>query len=80
MAQGMQSAHAVVFKRGENLIALVPRLVAGLHDDWHDARLELPAGNWRNELTDETMLRESVLLSGLLRKFPVALLVREENP
>jgi (1->4)-alpha-D-glucan 1-alpha-D-glucosylmutase len=79
-AQGQASAHVVAFKRGESLIAVVPRLVIGLHDDWRDTALRLPPGNWRNELTGETMLREFALLSGLLDKFPVALLRREEDP
>jgi (1->4)-alpha-D-glucan 1-alpha-D-glucosylmutase len=79
-AQGHQSAHAVVFKRGESLIALVPRLVIGLHDDWRDTALELPPGTWHNELTGETLPGETVPLSVLLGKFPVALLTRQENP
>jgi (1->4)-alpha-D-glucan 1-alpha-D-glucosylmutase len=78
-AQGQASAHAVVFKRGESLIALVPRWVIGLHDDWRDTTLPMPPGVWHNELTGETLPPGSVRLSALLDKFPVALLLRKEK-
>jgi len=78
-AHGQASAHAVVFRRGDSLITLVPRLVIGLQDDWRDTALELPAGTWRNVFTDETMPQGAILISSLLFEFPVALLVREEN-
>lgn len=78
-AEGKKSSHAVVFKRGENLITLVPRLVIGLHNDWADTVLELPPGNWRNALTDEALPQGRVAMSALLSKFPVALLTREGN-
>jgi (1->4)-alpha-D-glucan 1-alpha-D-glucosylmutase len=79
-AQGQAAGHVVAFKRGESLIALVPRLVMGLHDDWGDTTLAMPPGTWRNELTDETVLPETAPLSTLLRKFPVALFSRGANP
>ena len=79
-ARGTASDHVVAFKRGENLIALAPRLVIGLRDDWGDTTLELPPGTWHNELTGEALPRKYVPVSVLLGKFPVALLVREENP
>jgi (1->4)-alpha-D-glucan 1-alpha-D-glucosylmutase len=79
-ATGGKSRHAVAFKRGENLIAVVPRLVIGLRGDWGDTTLELPPGNWRAEFTGENVAYGPVPLRDLLRAFPVALLVREENP
>jgi hypothetical protein len=39
----------------------------------------LPPGIWRNELDDEPVLQDSVPLTTLLRKFPVALLTRKER-
>jgi (1->4)-alpha-D-glucan 1-alpha-D-glucosylmutase len=78
-ARGEASEHAVAFKRGGGLVAVVPRLVIGLHYDWRNTALDLPAGSWRNELTGETIRGNEVLLSALLDKFPVALLVREKN-
>ena len=79
-AQGRAAKHVVAFKRGESLIALAPRLVIGLHTEWRDTTIEMPAGNWRNELTDKPIPPEPALLRDLLREFPVALLTRKENP
>lgn len=78
-AVGQAGAHVVAFKRGGNLIAVVPRLVIGLHNDWHGACLEMPPGIWRNELTDEIVPEKSAPLSVLLARFPVALLTRKES-
>ena len=64
----------------ENLIAIAPRLVIGLHNDWRDTTLDLPEGLWRNELADGPVAGKTALLSDLLGQFPVALLVREEKP
>jgi (1->4)-alpha-D-glucan 1-alpha-D-glucosylmutase len=76
---GTKAGHAVAFIRDATIIAVVPRLVLGLGGDWADTTLELPLGNWRNELTEEEGLAGSVPLGDLLRKFPVALLVQKEN-
>jgi (1->4)-alpha-D-glucan 1-alpha-D-glucosylmutase len=76
---GAKADHAVAFIRDANIIAVAPRLVLGLGGDWADTTLELPLGSWRNELTGESGLDGSVPLGNLLQKFPVALLVREEN-
>jgi (1->4)-alpha-D-glucan 1-alpha-D-glucosylmutase len=74
-ARGSKAGHAVAFMRGAAAITLVPRLVLGLKADWTDTRLELPPGNWRNELTGEMWPAGNVLLSELLNRFPVALLL-----
>jgi len=74
-ARGSKAGHAVAFMRGAAAITLVPRLVLGLKADWTDTRLELPPGNWRNELTGEMWPAGHVLLSELLNRFPVALLL-----
>ena len=79
-AQGHAAKHIVAFQRGENLMALAPRLVIGLHTEWRDTTIEMPSGNWRNELTDKPIPPGPALLRDLLREFPVALLTREENP
>ncbi len=78
-ATGGKSGHVVAFKRGGNLIAVVPRLIIGLGGDWEDTALELPRGNWQMELTGEKLPHKPALLRDLLRAFPVALLVLEEN-
>jgi (1->4)-alpha-D-glucan 1-alpha-D-glucosylmutase len=76
VAQGSHLGRLLAFRRGENLIAVVPRLTRTLVGEWGDTRLPLPGGVWRNCFTEELMLRE-VSPSELFRSFPVALLFRE---
>jgi (1->4)-alpha-D-glucan 1-alpha-D-glucosylmutase len=76
-AQGAKAAHLVAFMRGGEIIALAPRLVIGLGDDWADTTLELPAGRWRNALTGDALDGGVVALAEALRRFPVALLIKE---
>jgi (1->4)-alpha-D-glucan 1-alpha-D-glucosylmutase len=76
---GAKAQHAVVFMRGTRAITVVPRLVLGLNGDWADTTVEIPLGAWQNELTGEDVPGGRVQLAGLLRKFPVALLVRKDG-
>jgi (1->4)-alpha-D-glucan 1-alpha-D-glucosylmutase len=76
---GERAEHALVFMRGGGAITIVPRLVLGLADEWGNTSVEVPQGNWRNELTGEELGGGQASLAGLLRKFPAALLVRKEH-
>jgi (1->4)-alpha-D-glucan 1-alpha-D-glucosylmutase len=64
------------FRRGENLIAVVPRLTLSFASNWEDTRLPLPGGVWRNVFTQED-LSASATASDLFRNFPVALMVKQ---
>jgi (1->4)-alpha-D-glucan 1-alpha-D-glucosylmutase len=44
---------------------------------WADTRLEIPPGNWRNELSGSTLTGGSVEIANLLEAFPVALLIKQ---
>ena len=76
VAQGSHLGRLLAFRRGENLIAVVPRFTMTLAGDWGDTRLPLPGGSWRNCFTDERVQRE-VSPAGLFSSFPVALLIRD---
>jgi (1->4)-alpha-D-glucan 1-alpha-D-glucosylmutase len=76
VAQGSHLARLLAFRRGDNLIAVVPRFTMTLGGEWSDTRLPLPGGRWRNCFTDECIQRE-VTPAALFGSFPVALLVRE---
>jgi (1->4)-alpha-D-glucan 1-alpha-D-glucosylmutase len=76
---GTKSQHAIAFLRGSNVITVVQRWPMGLAEDWADTAIELPAGRWKNHLTDEPLLGATVPLSELLHNFPVALLTKEEK-
>ncbi|MGB6306271.1 MAG: malto-oligosyltrehalose synthase, partial [Steroidobacteraceae bacterium] len=77
VAQGRHLGRLLAFRRGENLIAVVPRFTTTLAGEWGDTRLPLPGGVWRNCLT-EAIVRREVLPAELFKSFPVALLVRED--
>jgi (1->4)-alpha-D-glucan 1-alpha-D-glucosylmutase len=77
VAQGTNLGRLLAFRRGENLIAIVPRFTRILGGEWGDTRLPLPGGTWRNCLTDATVQRE-VVPDELFKSFPVALLIRED--
>jgi (1->4)-alpha-D-glucan 1-alpha-D-glucosylmutase len=75
VAQGSHLGKLLAFRRGENLIAVVPRLTMSLATEWSDTRLPLPGGEWLNCFTDQVVQREAAPAS-LFAAFPVALLTR----
>jgi (1->4)-alpha-D-glucan 1-alpha-D-glucosylmutase len=76
VAQGTHLGRLFAFRRGENLIAVVPRFTLTLGGEWSDTRLPLPGGVWRNFFTDAVLQREATP-DALFVSFPVALLIRE---
>jgi (1->4)-alpha-D-glucan 1-alpha-D-glucosylmutase len=78
VAQGTHLGRLLAFRRGENLIAVVPRFTMTLGGDWGDTRLPLPGGSWRNCFTGAVVQRE-VTPDALFDAFPVALLIREPS-
>jgi (1->4)-alpha-D-glucan 1-alpha-D-glucosylmutase len=76
-ASGAGSGSVVAFKRGGDLLVVVPRLVLRASVEREDTTIDLPAGSWRNEFTEEEHGAGAKRLSELWSKFPVALLVRE---
>ena len=76
VAQGTNLGRLLAFRRGENLIAVVPRFTSTLDGHWSDTRLPLPGGAWRNCFTDAVVQRE-VTPDALFASFPVALLIRD---
>jgi (1->4)-alpha-D-glucan 1-alpha-D-glucosylmutase len=77
-AHGAKAAHVVAFARGR-LVVVVPRLLLGLKNGWSDTALQLPDGFWKNSITGDPAESGVVKLIDLLRRFPVALLVEEEQ-
>ena len=75
VAQGAHLGNLLAFRRGENLIAVVPRFSMTLNGDWGDTRLPLPRGTWRNHFTEAT-LHDASAPAELFGSFPVALLIR----
>jgi len=79
-AKGTRADHVVAYLRADEILTIAPRLNLSLAGSWDDTALEIPRGNWRNILTDESVNGGRNPVGDLLRRFPVALLVRRENP
>ena len=77
VALGAHLSRLFAFRRGENLIAIVPRFTMSLDGQWADTRLPLPGGVWRHLFSDEVLQREATP-AALFDAFPVALLTRED--
>jgi (1->4)-alpha-D-glucan 1-alpha-D-glucosylmutase len=73
---GSRRAHVIAYSRGGRVVAVAPRLVARLGSDWRDTMVELPAGEWRNELTGALVGHGGTQLRALVGEFPVCLLSR----
>jgi (1->4)-alpha-D-glucan 1-alpha-D-glucosylmutase len=67
----------VAFLRAGSCLTLAPLRVARSLGDWRDTSITLPAGDWTNLLTGERWTGPDVLVDRLLKRFPVALLVRQ---
>ena len=77
VADGSKSEHLIGFMRGDSVAALVPRWPLRLGGNWAATTVELPAGEWKNVLTRETVTGGRLRVESLIRRFPVALLTRE---
>ena len=73
---GAKATHVVAFRRGENVITVVPRLLLTL-GDWAGTLLELPEGGWRNQFTGDVIQGGKAEVASIIKRFPVALLTRE---
>jgi (1->4)-alpha-D-glucan 1-alpha-D-glucosylmutase len=78
VAQGSHLGRLLAFRRGENLIAVIPRFTLTLGGDWGDTRLPLPGGVWRDLFSGQVLQREASP-AALFADFPVSLLVRESS-
>lgn len=80
------TGHAIAFGRAHGdaepaVVTVATRLPLGLarRGGWDGARIVLPEGTWREDLTGRPVAGGEVLLAELLDHLPVALLVREDG-
>lgn len=76
---GTKAKHVVAFMRGVSAITVVPRLVVGVDSRWEDTAISIPSGKWRDALGVDTYEGGNLSVATLLRRLPLALLVRVEN-
>jgi (1->4)-alpha-D-glucan 1-alpha-D-glucosylmutase len=76
-AQGAKSQCVVAFTRADRVLTVAPRLPLTVNGDWAGTTVEVPGGSWKNRFTGELVAGGTVPLDDLLKRFPVALLVKE---
>jgi (1->4)-alpha-D-glucan 1-alpha-D-glucosylmutase len=74
VAQGARMGHILGYRRGREVLVLVPRFHHTLAGNWADTRIPLPEGEWKNWFTGAS-LQGSVTPVEVFRDFPVAALV-----
>lgn len=81
IAAGEASEHVVAYCRGGEVLPVVPRKVIGLEarGGFRGTTLELPAGRWSDVLSGAVYPSGPARVEVLLGRFPVALLVRDEE-
>jgi (1->4)-alpha-D-glucan 1-alpha-D-glucosylmutase len=75
-AEGEKAAHVIAFARAGHVAAVAQRWTLKLGESWAGTALELPQGPWTNLLTGEQFGGGRLRIQALLRRFPVALLVK----
>ena len=79
VCRGKRSVHVVAFARGDSAITIAPRLILKTGGRWADTTVELPPGQWRHEFTGETFDGGVIRVASVLKRFPVALVSREDQ-
>jgi (1->4)-alpha-D-glucan 1-alpha-D-glucosylmutase len=74
---GSKTMHVIAFLRADSVAAIAPRWNVRLGGGLGAATVELPEARWKNLLTGETVNGGAVRVQNLLRRFPVALLVKD---
>ena len=78
IASGPAAGNTVAFDRG-GAATVATRLPVGLEKagGWRETTLELPPGSWLDVLTQRRFTGGAIPLAGLLDRYPVALLTRD---
>jgi (1->4)-alpha-D-glucan 1-alpha-D-glucosylmutase len=76
--EGAKSDHVIAYLRAGRVATVVPRLTVKLMGTWRDTAVFLPEGRWRNRLTGGLVEGGKTAMRGLLKDFPVALLVKDD--
>ena len=76
--EGSKKEHVVAFLRGDQVATIVSRWNLKLGGGWAGSIVNLPKAHWKNLLTGESVEGGRLRMQDILKRFPVALLVREE--
>ena len=76
LIDGAAREYLVGYLRGENVAVLAPRWNLKHEGNFGSTTVELPHGSWKNILTGELLEGGTVRAQNILKRFPVALIVR----
>jgi (1->4)-alpha-D-glucan 1-alpha-D-glucosylmutase len=77
--EGKKMDHVLGYLRAESVATVVSRWSLNRGASWANTTVDLPGELWRNLLTDETLSGGRIPVQNILRRFPVALLVKEQS-
>ncbi len=75
---GSRKEHLIAYLRGGSVAVIVSRWNVRLGGNFGSTVLELPEGHWNHLLTGESFKGGTLRTQDLMRRFPVALLLRSE--
>jgi len=75
MAEGSQRERVIAYRRGADVMAIVPRW-SHEAEGWGETAIAVPEGRWVNRMTGMDVASGKVRLDELLAEFPVVLLAR----
>ena len=75
--EGPKADHCIGYLRSNAVATIVPRWHLKLGGTWSATTIGLPDGHWKNLLTGDVITGGRVQMRAVLRRFPVALLVRQ---
>ena len=77
--EGKKMDHAVGYIRAGSVATIASRWSLKLGGSWANTTVDLPETLWKNLLTNETLSGGRIPMQDILRRFPVALLVKESS-
>lgn len=77
--QGGKADHCIGYLRADAVATVAPRWPLKLGGSWSGTTIDLPAARWKNLLTGDVLSGGRVPVHTVLRRFPVALLIKEEG-
>ena len=78
-ATGAKAEHVIAFLRAGLVLAVAPRWMFKLEKNWANTRITIPAGRWHHLLTGDEIRGGYMNIEDLLKRFPVALLVKDSE-
>lgn len=76
--EGKKADYCVSYMRGGAVATVAPRWSLKLGGNWSGTTVDLPVARWKNVFTGDVLSGGRVAVHTVLKRFPVALLIKEE--